>query len=269
MRIELSTFEDSDSPEIARILDELKEIKKNAIALGDEERANNCWRELEALELNLIYIKAFHKIKNKQYREAWYDLEQCEIKCQFIQENSSKDFCAKTRVSFIGAKALSWQSLYPYCVFSSPGFTVGYYTCSICDHKIRPRSRCAHSKGKIYNGELCLHVGHDLELKEISIVSKPVQKYSVVHNDETLDFSLIEYLIDFLEDAFEEWGAIRTRMKFPIEKFSRVKLDQDCPCKGGGRFGDCCSTKSEIEIPHVDFVFHKEISNPAEIRFPY
>ena len=270
MKINLTTLEDSESPQINQIVDALKGSKLKAVECGDEEKANRCWRELEALELNRLFIQAFNSIKNKKYRDGWNKLEQCEIICKFLIENSPKNFLISTRVNFIKDKVEKWQSIYPYCLFVSPGFKVGYYTCRICEHKIRPRSRCEHKKGKIYNGELCLHVAHDMEILEISIVSKPVQKYSVIHDDETLDFSLLKYLFDILEYAFEEWDLNWTKMKFPAERFKSVRKESKCPCKSDNTFENCCINKAEVEIPHIDFIFSRSLPNDKEeIIFPY
>lgn len=269
MKFELTKLEHTENPEIQWTLNELDKIKEHAISLEDEESANNCWRESESLKLTLSYIKAFHKIKRKEYREAWYDLEQCEIMCKFIAQNSSEEFCLSKNIYFINHQVSNLQSLYPYCVFASPGMIAGYYSCGICNHKIRPRSRCAHVKGKIYNGKLCTHVANNVTLKEISIVTKPVQKYSVIHNDESLDFSALEYAMTALEEAFDEWNLTRTTKKFPIEMFSRVATDSECPCKSGIEFGNCCSKNEEIEIPHLQFSFRRAPKNLPEIIFPY
>ena len=270
MKFDLLSFEDSQKPQIKEMLDALKINKKEAVDRGDEELANNCWREIESIKLNVLFIGVFNKIKNKNYRDAWCDLEKCEHKCNIIEENSGQEFLIRSRINFIKDKVTKWQSLYPYCVFSSPEFTVGYYTCSICGHKIRPRSRCEHKRGKIYNGELCVHVANDMEFRRVSLVKNPVQKYSVVHNDETLDFSLIDYLYDLLENAFEEWDLNWTRKSFPIERFSNVDIDSQCPCRSGKLFKDCCINKDEIEIPHVDFLLDKNIpKDKAGIRIPY
>lgn len=270
MKIELTNIEDTRKPVVKKILGELERKRKKAASSGDEELANNCWRESEALKVNIRYIEAFDKIKAQKYRDAWNDLERCEIDTDSIERNSDSDFFIKSRCHFTKNQVAKWQSLYPYCVFSSPGFKVGYYTCSICNHKIRPRSRCSHAKGKIYNGELCVHVAHDMEMLEISIVTKPVQKYSVVHNDETLDFSLINYLSDFLDNAFEDWDAHWTRKSFPIEKFIQVDPSAECPCKSGKKFEECCINEKEISMPHVDFAFYKDIPDEkAKVRFPY
>lgn len=270
MKIELTNIEDTCKPVINEILDELEKKRKEAASSGDEELANNCWRESESLKVNIRYIEAFDKIKAQKYRDAWNDLERCEIDADSIERNSDSSFFIKSRCNFIKNQVAKWQSLYPYCVFTSPGFKVGHYTCSICSHKIRPRSRCSHVKGKIYNGELCVHVAHDMEILEISIVTKPVQKFSVVHNDETLDFSLINHLSDLLDNAFEDWDAHWSSKSFPIKKFSQVEPSAECPCKSGNKFEECCINEKEISIQHVDFQFYKDIPDEkTKVRFPY
>lgn len=270
MVIELTTLEDTLNPESIKIIDGIKNEKIKAIERCDEVKANECWRILEAFKLNVLYIKAFHNIKNKKYRDAWNELEQCEINYGFLSKNSTEGFLINTRSEFIRDKVSKWQSLYPYCLFMSPGFKIGYHTCSICGHKVRPRSKCGHKKGKIYNGELCLHIAHDIEFLEVSIVSTPVQKYSVIHDDKTLDFTLLQYLSDVLENAFEDWDLSRTTKKFPRERFANVKDDDACPCKSGKKFQLCCKEKKEIEIPHIDFILSKHLPpDKEEIKFPY
>lgn len=270
MKIKLITMEDIEKLQINRVLESLESEKRHAVSIGDEVKANNCWRELEALELNILFIQAFHNLKAKNYRQAWNELEQCEIKYGFISNNSTQEYLDASRLNFIKGRVIKWQSIYPYCVFCSPGFKVSYYSCSICSHKVRPRSRCEHIKGKVYNGELCVHEAHDMEFLEISIVNKPVQKYSVMHDDSTLDFTLIERLVSYLDHAFEDWDLNWTKMKFPIERFSSVLKDDKCPCKSEETFGACCMGKKYVEIPHIDFFFSKPLPSDAEtITFPY
>ncbi|WP_336938568.1 hypothetical protein [Acinetobacter modestus] len=270
MKINLTTIDHIKNPKIQYHIELLKEKKRSASNNDDAETANNCWRELEALKLNILFIKAFHNIKLKNYRQAWNELEQCEIKDTFIRENSPPEYMVSSRLDFIKDKVSKWQSLYPYCMFCSPGFKVGYYSCSICGHKIRPRSRCEHKKGKVYSGKLCLHKAHDLEILEISIVTKPVQKYSVMHDDSTLDFTILDQLASFLAHAFEDWDLKWTKMKFPIERFDSIYKEDECPCKSNKTYEACCLGKREIEIPHIDFLLSKPL--PIDTRtftFPY
>lgn len=256
--------------EVESTLAALAAAKTIAAEKGDERQANQFWRDIQALKIVSTYVTAINNIKQQKYRDAWCELEQCEITCNFLSENSSKEFYKNSGADFVEKYVRKWQSLYPYCVFASPAMVVGYYTCSICNHKIRPRSRCPHIKGRIYNGELCTHQAHDLEIREISIVTNPVQKYSVVHNDETLDFSLLEYLCSHICSPFDEWEAHWTTKMFPKNRFHSVSEDHKCPCQSGNNFGQCCSDKVEIEMPHVDFVFKNGLNGNAKVeRFPY
>ncbi|MEQ8485881.1 MAG: hypothetical protein RIB46_16095 [Pseudomonadales bacterium] len=266
MKIKLLTLEDAQNDNVTEMLDALNKKRQQAVDQGDEALANDCWREIEALELNLLFVEAFHKLGEHQYREAWHDLERCEIKCESLKRNTSDQYFERSRARFIQQMVTRWQSLYPYCIFVSPAMTVGYYECSICGHKIRPRSRCTHQKGRVYLGELCVHVARDVQLGEISLVTNPVQKYSVLHNDETLDFSLISHLREMLDHPFEPWDLNWTTKKFPRERFSAVTGDAACPCKSGKAFGDCCIDQPEVEIPHVDFLLSKQVT--VKEQFP-
>jgi hypothetical protein len=270
MMINIATTDEFKRLDIDGLLANYERKKEAANIVGDEQAANDCWRHIEAINLNRIYIGAFEKIKEKRYRDAWCDLEQCEIKAKFISNNSSSDFLASSRVSFIKDKVELWQSLFPYNLFLSPGFIVGYHSCSVCDHIIRPRSRCKHVKGKIYNGNLCLHVVHDMEMTEISLVTNPVQKSSVANAEGSLDYSLVEYLSELLDNAYDQWSLERRKKKFPIDKFSSVTDDSDCPCRSGTIFVNCCANKKGIEIPHIDVIVENHLlDKKCDVKFPY
>ena len=100
MKIELITIGDTENRELKKVIEYLEAEKKSAIANGDEDKANNCWLHLESLDLNILFIRAFNNIKLKNYRQAWYELEQCEIKESYIRENSYKDHIVASRLDF-------------------------------------------------------------------------------------------------------------------------------------------------------------------------
>jgi len=269
-KFELVSWGAKEKEFIGNYLSELEEQKKNAILNEDEEAANSCWRTMEAIELNVAYMKAFQNLKDKKFRDAWCGLEQCEISAHFISNNSNEEFLLHSRVNFIREVVKKIQSIYPYCVFASPEFTIGYKTCSICGHKIRPRNRCSHVKGKVYLGKLCVHQQHDIFFKSISLVSNPVQKYSVVHDDKDLDFSILNYLMSIVDSPFEIWDIKWTTKVYPADQFSSCAADKKCPCDSGISFSQCCLGKAEIEIPHIEFLFNRPVSQeiPDNI-FPY
>lgn len=270
MEINLNTVSEVKSQETLNTINDIKNKKKHAADNGESEKANYYWRVLESIHLNIDYINAFDYIKNKRFRDGWNLLEQCEIRFNSLAKNSQEAFLASTRSIFIYDKITKLQSIFPYTLFISPGFKVGYYTCSICNKKIKPRDRCGHKKGKLYNGELCTHQMHDPEFFEISLVTNPVQKYSVAHDDSKLDFTALNYLFNIIENPFENWDLERTTKKFPIEKFSSLENNDLCQCKSGNIFKSCCIKKNEIEIPHLQFIFSRSIpESKLKTIFPY
>jgi hypothetical protein len=55
------------------------------------------------------------------------------------------------------------------------------------------------------------------------------------------------------------WNPLRT-----------LPRNQTCPCQSGLKFKECCFEKNEIAIPHIDFIFSKEISKEKQaVKFPY
>lgn len=270
MKSRFVSMEDVESDFFENHMKDIAKAKKLAAnSQGKEELANHLWRELQACKINADFIRIFDLLKKKSYRNAWVNLEQCEIACASLIRNSTPEFQKEKRILYIQDKIESIQSLFPYVLFFSPGFTTGYYTCSICGTKVVPRNRCGHRKGIIYNGELCHHIGHEPDFKELSIVTNPVQKYSVAHDDKTLDFSVLNFLISNLEHAFERWSCIETRKSYPRKMFSEVSLQSKCPCKSGEIFSNCCNQKSEISIPHIDFLFEDKEDFEPKINFPY
>jgi len=259
------TIKSSEILEALRSIDE--SIQKTTF--DNEDLANDAWRIKSSIELKWQYVTAFEKMKAQEHYDAWYLLERAEITLKFLKENSSELFQQEFKLWFYEHYITQWQSLFPYQIFFSPGMIVGYYTCSICGAILKPKSRCSHKKGKLYNGQICLHEGHDLELLEISMVKDPVQKYSIPLID--YDYRLINCVINNLEHPYEGWGKIESTQTFPRENFIRVNKDDDCPCKiTGKKFGDCCSEKGTITIPHITFVFDKKLSPDQEIDyFPY
>lgn len=150
------------------------------------------------------------------------------------------------------------------------GFIASEFTCSICGHKLRPRSLCKHQKGKIYDGEICFHICNKIdEFLEVSIVDNPMQKCCIPMID--YDYSLVKYAVDRLYSPFDGWFYHKTKMKVERTKFHSVLPEALCPChEHNKRFGECCFSKSQIEIPHVDFYFEKTFDESLpKFIFPY
>lgn len=249
------------------VIKKLEFLRNQSASKNDVVQANRYWRLLESFKLYDIYYNFFISIKNHDYRKAWCQLEECELKCDNIIENSSTEFLLKSKVITIQKIVEQWQALYPYTLFVSPEYKIKRYSCSICGCNIKPRNRCSHKKGILYNGEICFHIIDDFEILSFSIVTNPVQKYSVIHNDDTLNFTHLDFLIDKLEYPLEEWSFKKNTIKHSIDKFHSIEKDSLCPCNSKAVFKDCCINKKEILLPNFDFIFNKNLSPSEEVYY--
>lgn len=253
---------------IKELIDEIDNNLNNEI-YDTEGAANAAWAIKSALELKVFYLKFFKLLKNRDHYNAWFMLERTEITLKFLRENITEALFDEFRLAFYAHYIPNWQSLFPYTVFFSPGMSVGYYTCSICGAVQKPRSRCSHKKGKVHNGKLCLHEGHDFNFLEVSLVSNPVQKYSVLMMD--YDYTIINYLSNNLESPYDGWQKYEGTRTYDRKLFTNISDSDPCPCKKNGlQFGLCCSNKDNITIPHINILLEKEISPENKVDyFPY
>ncbi|MDG3424686.1 hypothetical protein P5E72_24720, partial [Vibrio parahaemolyticus] len=127
-------------------------------------------------------------------------------------------------------------------------------------HIIKPRSRCKHKKKYLYEGKICYHIVSDAEFIGLSLVEKPIQKYSVIHDDSNLNFAQIDYLMQILDSPFEPWFSVKTKKAYPRSMFKNVDLNAKCPCTSGKAFVDCCEGNEQISIPHIVF----SVKNPPK-----
>jgi hypothetical protein len=156
-----------------------------------------------------------------------------------------------------------WQALFPYSVFFSPEILKRTVICSTCGAEVKPRSQCGHKKGEIYNGEMCTHIVTKCDLLSISVVEDPVQKYSVAfpsskENGEPVDhydYSNLKFIADRLESPYHKWEHQVTQRKITRSEVSHLMSDSKCPCLSGNSFGECCVSKDEFLVPHLQIEF--------------
>ncbi|WP_227429931.1 hypothetical protein [Psychrobacter sp. I-STPA6b] len=256
--------------ELDNLINKINTLKDKSSISGNEDKANHYWRLRETFSVYKLYIQSFDYLKDRNYRKAWYILEECELMCENISSNSNHQFLINSGIVLIQRLVNQWQALYPYILFISPEYKIKRTLCSICGGVIKPRTKCSHKKGILYNGELCFHIIDDFEILNYSIVTKPVQKYSVIHDDDRLNFNHINYLIDLLDHPFENWSFERKTMSYPIHRFNSLSQEDRCPCHSKASFKNCCINKSEISIPHIDYIFDKQLpSEKYQVLFPY
>jgi hypothetical protein len=190
----------------------LKSLKANAVTRGDQEKAKLLWCYEQILRIQQSYLSAFELMKYGLCYKAWCQLERVEIDLNSLYKHFNFTPDDKYKLLSIEKSTTQFQSLFPYKMFISPVFVVHEKKCSICGQVVSISNPCKHRKGEIYNGEMCVHEITNAEFLELSLVTNPLQKYSVVFlSDENgdkkdhYDYRVVKKYISDLSDPFTEW----------------------------------------------------------------
>lgn len=242
----------------------LAKKKKVAVASADEKTAKIIWCLETLVKIHATFIDAFKQMKANQFYKAWCLLEQAEIKIHFLEKHIDKKK-NPFNVIFLDAQIKRFQDMFPYAVFFSPEIIEKEVQCSICNHIIKPRSRCGHVVGEIYSGQMCTRIVTKSEFISISIVKNPVQKYSVAFmTDEggkgTVDhhdYSLVKFISDRLASPYHGWDYTKTKTRHSHSRFSHVAPTEACPCESGKVYNECCLLTEGVLRPHFEILFEK------------
>lgn len=252
--------------------DVLAQLKANAINTGNQELAKEIWCYEEILNIQNNYLQAFEQIKDGDYYAGWCTLERVEISVNSLERHFDIAIGNdRYKVSFIKTHTERFQSLYPYKYFLSPGMLHLEKRCSICDAVVSLRNHCGHVPGEIYDGEICGRKITRAEMIESSIVTKPVQKYSVlfltdqkgITQGDGYDYSLVNYVIRGLREPFHGWEVNRTTRRHPHNKFKSIKRNDPCPCESGKKYKACCLREDGVLRPHTEIIF--EVPPPKDL----
>jgi hypothetical protein len=242
----------------------LRRIKADAVRQYDQETAKATWCLEKILEIQNYYLTAFTQLKSEKFYEGWCTLERIEIQLNSLERHHKISIDDEYKLQLIKKHVEQFQSLFPYKLFSSPAFLHLEQKCMICGRIVSIRHPCGHRLGEIYNGEECVHEITKMKVLEISIVSNPVQKYSVLfpkssdseEETDTYDYSLLKYLMKGLRDPFDAWELRWTKIRHSHSSYAHVNKNEKCPCGSGKSYKSCCLRTSGVLRPHVDFLFH-------------
>ncbi len=256
----LANYRTRTSPSTsAEVLADLSRIKERAVTDRDEPLARAVWCLERIGEVQSSYLQAFSELRSGAFYPAWCTLERCEIALHSLYAHYEEPG-NRFGIAFIGAHVERFQSLYPYKYFISPAFLIREARCSICGARFVPRNRCAHRVGEIYGGVACLREIAKFDVLEISLVTNPVQKYSVVFlgqgpaNDH-YDYSLVGYVPAGLSSPWHGWTSEWTTTRHPHDHYSHVGRNEPCPCDSGKKYKNCCLNESGVLRPHCQVTF--------------
>lgn len=247
----------------------LADAKTAAVARNDESEAFLIWCAETICTIQRGFLAAFNSLKVGSFYDAWCRFERCEVDILSLNRHHPQDEEDPHRIMYIDQMIRRWQDLYPYKVFFSPELLKKRVECSICGARVSPRSNCGHEKFKIYRGEMCFHKVVEVDLLGISIVQDPVQRYSVAflsmgEDGKPIDhynYGNIKFVVDRLDSAFHGWNSYQTTRVIAASEIAHLDSMHPCPCLSGKNFGECCTGKSEVTVPHLQIQFYVQPSS--------
>lgn len=234
--------------------DSLASAKSAYVAEGREDNATAAWCLETIASAQDHFIGAFLHLKHNDFYEAWCLFERAEIALhQLARHYTPPD--DQFGLLHMQTAIAQFQSLYPYRLFFSPGMVVRRATCSICGETFRLTGGCEHEVGEIYKGEMCCRVLNDIEPLEISIVEKPVQKYSVPFSDDiSYDYGPVHYVTAALASPWHGWSVEKEERLVAREGFPGTSRNESCPCGSKKKYKKCCLLKPRRKV-HYQFSF--------------
>lgn len=228
--------------------DELKKLKQKAVSDSNELLANEIWCLQEIYKIQKTYISMYNQLKAGKYFDGWLLLDQIDISFCFLRQN----FEYKNNLynlQFIEKIIKQYEKTFPQYLYTSRETLIKSEKCSICGKKISLRDGCEHKTGKLYMGELCLKEVTDLEYLGVAIVSKPFDRYAVLHVEgQEYNYSILKELMKALTSPYIPWYVEELTRKKP--EFLYVERNDRCPCGSGKKYKLCCMGTDREYMPH-------------------
>lgn len=219
------------------------------------------------VELNEFYVLNVHfqllssvasywrKIETEQYYESWWNLQDA---LDSIRSIKKFGYGAGKAAKFFEKQLLSIEKIYPYKLFSSLGFIVECYECSICGSDM-DSDQCVHLKGELYAGELALAVAKEIkDIDHFALVEDPKNKrLAIGHDDSSPIFNIFKLLVkDFDKQLkpLEFSSAVITEFMRPNENWVKQGRNTKCFCGSGKKYKKCCEGHNSVKQVHVDFI---------------
>lgn len=249
----------------------LKKKKQDALKELNEKEAKYIWCFEQVLQIQEMYNSSFKLLKQREYYKAWCEFEKIENMYYSLIKHLQYPVKAFL-IDMIIKNIKQFQSVYPYKLFFSPEYVKLEVVCSICGEKVSIRNFCEHEVGEIYNGEICYRIVTKADVVSISVVTNPVQKYSVLFTEEVdnYDYSILEYLTECLQSPYHDWNIKWTRIRHPHNLFKDVSPESPCPCGSSKEYRNCCLNKEGVLRPHCEIQF--KVSPPKDklgIKYNY
>lgn len=194
-------------------------------------------------------------IEGQTYYDSWWRLHDIfdDLRClkKFYKLNNRV-------IDFLVKQMKSIEGIYPYKFFSSPGFIVERYDCSICD-KDMDGDECQHFKGELYDGEMAIAIAKKIkDIDHFAIVENPKNKRLAISGGDGLDqFNIFKELVEhFNQSRNSPLGFTHAKIfEFMRDKdtLRKTARNEACHCGSGKKFKKCCINTPQAKQVHVDF----------------
>lgn len=229
---------------------EIEILRQDAISQQNENQANYCWCLKQVFHLQKGFISAINSLKSKKYEEAWCTFDRVDIGLSNLENNfDTSQGSDRYHLLFIAHMIKEYQKLFPYRHFLSRECVIKAEECSICGKPISLRKPCGHKVGKLYMGELCLRKVTDIELKALSVVTDPFDKYAFLQlPDQEYNYGMLEDLMQEIDNPYDEF-SIETVKEIKPE-FKKLGRNELCPCGSGKKYKRCHQGTSDELMDH-------------------
>lgn len=244
-----------------KILNKINVEKRKFVTLNKQEEAKSLWIYEQIFKIHKKYKMTFALLKNKKYYAAWCELEQIEIIINNLKRHFNYDEF-KYKLHFVEKTIVNLQTIYPYRVFSSTELLIKEVKCSTCGQIISIRKSCGHQIGEIYEGDMCYRIVNKFELLGIAIVENPEHKYAVLFaekdSEDCIGYDAIKYLMNFIENPYEDWNLLIKYNRIPHENFVQSKHEELCPCGNSKSYQNCCLNEKGVLSTEFEFILKQE-----------
>lgn len=229
----------------------IDDIKANA---AEDSVKNECFIYYGFFDL-LSSLAAYWKcIEAEKYHDSWCNLQDV-LDClrqlkRFYKEESNT-------LNFFARQLLSIEKAYPYKHFSSCGFILEKFECSICSKNI-DSDECPHIKGELYAGVMARAIARKIKnIDHLAIVTNPKNKRLVlIPDDNHQQFDLFRMLIsEFNANKCSPLSITRVNLiesHRPDPDHKRAPRNSNCYCGSGKKYKSCCIKLERMAHIHMD-----------------
>lgn len=222
-------------------------------ATGDTIK-NNCFIYFGFFELLSSLASYWKCIEAEKYHDSWCNLQDA-LDCLRQLKRFYKEDCVT--LSFLSRQLLSVEKIYPYKHFSSCGFIVEKFECSICSNNM-DSDECPHIKGELYSGVMAQAIARKIKnIDHLAIVTNPKNKRLVlIPDDNHQQFDLFRKLVSEFNSkkcspiSIARVNLIESRRTDPDHK--RAPRNSACYCGSGKKYKSCCIKLERMAHIHMD-----------------